>query len=305
MLLKLSGNKLSLIKSVGFKSEREMQNLISSNLKDLFDLQFVKSEMILNNGTRLDSLAFDNSTNSFVIIEFKNTTSFSVVDQGMSYLSTMHNSKADFVLEYNECLDKNLKRKDVDWSQTRVLFIAPSFTTHQKNSINFKNLPIELWEIKKYTDSTLSLNQITSNLRKEADLSKLTKNSELQKVQKEVRTYDEGYHFENTSEEIFELYNKVKEAVLSMNSEIVVKPNKPYIGFKINNRNFLDIVVQKSGLKSYVNLDRGQIDDPKQLFRDVTDVGKWGNGNHVYTFRDDSDIEYIMSVVKQALRRFV
>jgi hypothetical protein len=91
-------------------------------------------------------MAYDNETNSFVIIEYKRDKNFSVIDQGYAYLSLMLNNKADFILEYNENQEKTLKRKDVDWSQSRVVFISPSFTSYQKEAINFKDLPIELWE---------------------------------------------------------------------------------------------------------------------------------------------------------------
>jgi hypothetical protein len=59
-------------------------------------------------------------------------------------------------------MDYTLKKRDVDWSQSRVLFIAPSFTDYQIESINFKELPIELWQVKKYINKTVTYNQIKS-----------------------------------------------------------------------------------------------------------------------------------------------
>jgi hypothetical protein len=69
----------------------------------------------------------DNESKAFVIIEYKNDRNFSVVDQGMAYLSFMLNNKADFILEYNESphSSPNLKREEVDWSQSRTIFISP------------------------------------------------------------------------------------------------------------------------------------------------------------------------------------
>jgi hypothetical protein len=45
-----------------------------------------------------------------------------------------------------------LKKDNVDWSQSRVIFISPQFTTYQRKAIEFKDLPIELWEVKKYSN---------------------------------------------------------------------------------------------------------------------------------------------------------
>jgi hypothetical protein len=76
-------------------------------------------------------------------------SNFSVIDQGYAYLSLMLNNKADFILEYNENCKDTLKRDDLDWSQSRVIFISPVFNNYQKESINFKDLPFELWEVKR------------------------------------------------------------------------------------------------------------------------------------------------------------
>src|SRR6478672_6912893 len=134
--------KLTLIKEADFKLEREIQKLIEDNLKLVFGFEYVRSEFGINN-FRIDTLGFDKEQKSFVIIEYKRDKNFSVIDQGYAYLSLMLNNKADFILEYNEnCLD-TLKRDDVDWSQSKVIFISPSFTSYQREAINFKDLPIE------------------------------------------------------------------------------------------------------------------------------------------------------------------
>ena len=129
-LFEISGEKLSRVKSKPFSLEKEIQQLTENNLYELFSLKFVKSEFPIKN-FRIDTLGYDEETNSFVIIEYKKDKNFSVIDQGYAYLSIMLNNKADFVLEYNEKFDKKLKRTDVEWSQSRVLFVAPSFTSFQ------------------------------------------------------------------------------------------------------------------------------------------------------------------------------
>lgn len=91
------------VHETGFKLERDMQRLAEANLDELFSLEFVASEFQLNN-LRIDTLGFDNETSSFVIIEYKRGSSYSVIDQGFSYLSLLLNNKADFVLAYNEKL---------------------------------------------------------------------------------------------------------------------------------------------------------------------------------------------------------
>ena len=70
-----------------FDLERDIQRVVEKNTQELFSLQFVKSEFSVQ-GYRIDSLCFDQEARSFVIIEYKNTQSYSVIDQGFTYLST-------------------------------------------------------------------------------------------------------------------------------------------------------------------------------------------------------------------------
>ena len=67
---------------------------------------------------------------------------------------------------HNETTGENLKRDDVGWTQSTVVFIAPSFTTYQKEAIGFKDLPIELYEIKKYSNDTVSFIQILAKIQR-------------------------------------------------------------------------------------------------------------------------------------------
>src|SRR5690606_29002999 len=139
-LFKIENNgRLESIKEQPFKLEKEIQSLTEENLNLIFGLDFVKSELSLNN-FRIDTLAYDKEAGTFVIIEYKRDKNFSVIDQGYAYLALMLNNKADFILEYNENSKESLKRNDVDWSQSRVVFISPHFTTYQREAINFKNL---------------------------------------------------------------------------------------------------------------------------------------------------------------------
>ena len=186
-------NELRHIKEQYFKLEREMQILTENNLDKIFGLTLIKTEFFLNN-FRLDTLAFNKENKSFVIIEYKRDKNFSVIDQGYAYLSLLLNNKADFILEYNETQDNSLKKDDVDWSQSRVIFISPSFTRYQKESINFKDLPIELWEIKKFENNIISFSQIAAAFSRESIETVSKKDKEIEKVSREIKVYTEEEH---------------------------------------------------------------------------------------------------------------
>jgi len=292
--------KLEYIKEKPFKLEKEIQVITEQNLKMIFNLDFVKSEFSLNK-FRIDTLAFDKEANAFVIIEYKRDKNFSVIDQGYAYLSLMLNNKADFILEFNENLEKNLKRNDVDWSQTKVLFVSPNFTNYQREAINFKDLPIELWEVKRFENDTISFEQIQKSGAQES-IKTISKTDEtIDNVAKEIKIYSEEEHLENVSDEIIELYDKIKNAVLNF-GDIEVKPKKKYIAF-VSGKNIIDIHPQKNALKIWINLTFGELEDPKNIFRDVSKIGHWGNGDYELQINSDEELEYILSLIKQSFRK--
>ena len=299
MALNKKKKTLNYIEEKPFRLEKEIQDLTEQNLKIIFDLEFVKSEFALNN-FRIDTLAFDIEANAFVIIEYKRDKNFSVIDQGYAYLSLMLNNKADFILEFNESQNRMLKRTDVDWSQSRVLFVSPKFTNYQREAINFKDLPIELWEIKRFENETVSFEQIQKAGAQESIKTISKTDNTIDKVAKEIKVYSEEEHLERANEEIKELYEKVKNAILNFDS-IEVKPKKKYIAF-VAGRNVIDIHPQKKALKMWINMSIGELDDPKGITRDVSTTGHWGNGDYELQINSDEDLEYIMSLIKQSIK---
>src|SRR3989338_9448553 len=173
-IYKQRGNILISIKEKPTDLEKTTQHIMENNLHEIFGLDFVCTEFPLNN-FRIDTLAFDAETKSFVIIEYKRDRSFSVIDQGYAYLALLLNNKADFVLAYNEKNNKSLAKSDIDWSQSKVIFIASSFTRYQQEAIGFQNLPIELWEFKKYDENLVSFNEIRASEKNE-NIATITKN---------------------------------------------------------------------------------------------------------------------------------
>ena len=176
--------------------EKDIQKIVENNMYTIFGIDFVASEFELN-GLRVDSLGYDkNESNSFTITEYKRDKSFSVIDQGYAYLGLLVNNQAEFILLYNEKNKNPLRKEDVDWSQSRVIFISPFFTTYQRKAIEFKDLPMELWEARLYSNNTILFNQIKSPEKSES-ITKISQKSALvRSVNQQVRVYNEDNHFE-------------------------------------------------------------------------------------------------------------
>jgi predicted transport protein len=289
---------ISEIKELPFKLEKDIQKIFEKNLTTITGLNFVKSEFTIKSN-RIDTLAYDLENRSFVIIEYKRDKNYSVIDQGVSYLNLMLEYKADFIIEYNETQQKNLKRDEVDWSQSRIIFVSSTFTEFQKQSTNFKDFSIELWEIKQFENNTIYVNPIRKTSAAPSIKLIANENLQLQKVAREIKTYTEEDHTNRVSDEVAELYNEFKTAILNLSSDIEIHAKKDYIAFK-KGSNVIDITLLKKSLKIWINLKKGTLKDPQNIMRDVSTIGHWGNGDYELIVDDNSNLEYIMFLVKQA-----
>ncbi|BBF09184.1 TPA: DUF5655 domain-containing protein [Haemophilus influenzae] len=292
--------QLSQLKQQKFKLEKDIQRLFEENLTLLSGYIFIRSEFSIKN-SRIDTLAFDPEAQAFVIIEYKRQQNSSVVDQGISYLNLMLEYKADFIVEYNEKQKVPLKRNDVDWSQSKVIFVSPAFNDFQIQATNFKDLPIELWEVNRFDNDIITLNII--NKSKSAPNIKAVSNEKREEfsILKEIKVYQESDHLSDKSDFIQELYEDFKQGILNLDPDIEINTRKLYIAFK-KDRNIADIRIQQKNLKIWINLPYGELDDPKNLAKNVSNTGHWGNGDYEITIESTQYLEYIMSLIKQAIK---
>ena len=292
--------QLSQLKQQKFKLEKDIQRLFEENLTLLSGYIFIRSEFSIKN-SRIDTLAFDPETQAFVIIEYKRQQNSSVVDQGISYLNLMLEYKADFIVEYNEKQKFPLKRNDVDWSQSKVIFVSPAFNDFQIQATNFKDLPIELWEVNRFDNDIITLNII--NKSKSAPNIKAVSNEKREELSilKEIKVYQESDHLADKTDFIQELYEDFKQGILNLDPDIEINTRKLYIAFK-KDRNIADIRIQQKNLKIWINLPYGELDDPKNLAKNVSNTGHWGNGDYEIAVESTQYLEYIMSLIKQAIK---
>lgn len=296
-IFKMSGNKLSLVKEKRINLERDIQKITENNLKLVFGLETVSSEFALQQ-LRIDTLAFDPETSGFVIIEYKRDKSFSVIDQGYAYLALMLNNKADFILEYNEKTGSQLTRNQVDWSQSRVLFVAQSFTTHQRRAIEFKDLPIELWEVKVFDNDTILYDKLLSAAATES-IKTISKDKTIKDVSREVRVYSVDDHVNDKPGDIQELFGDLREKILSLGEEIEERPKKHYISYRTQVA-FVYLHLQKSKIKIHVIIGKDKLEDPRNISRDVSSVGHYGGGVTEIPLSKSEELPYVMGLIEQS-----
>ena len=98
------------------------------------------------------------------------------------------------------------------------------------------------------------------------------------------------------------LYLNLHNAILKAEPHAKVEYKKLYIAYKLKT-NFVDIVVQKSRLRLSVNLEFEEVYDPKGICRDVTDLGRWGNGDVEIGFESLEMLDAVMEIIKQAIEK--
>ena len=99
--------------------------------------------------------------------------------------------------------------------------------------------------------------------------------------------------------DLFEIFRK---DVLALDPCVSEEFLKLYVAYKAET-NFVDIVSQKSRLRLSRNMQFHQLHDPKGLAKDVTNLGRWGNGDVEVGLSKLEELPYVMGLVRQAFEK--
>jgi predicted transport protein len=98
------------------------------------------------------------------------------------------------------------------------------------------------------------------------------------------------------------LFEQLRKEVLALDPSVTEEVLKLYIAFKAET-NFVDVVPQKTRLRLSLNMPFHELSDPKGLARDVTNLGRWGNGDVEIGFSEGSELAYVMGLIRQAFEK--
>ncbi len=120
------------------------------------------------------------------------------------------------------------------------------------------------------------------------------------KPKKEKEVYDlSSYKFRSHSRELFDILSK---EIKALDERITENFNQDYISYKFD-KNFVGIVVQTKDLKLYLNMKFNELQDEKNLARDMTNKGHLGNGDIEVKLETKENIPYCLGLIKQALEK--
>lgn len=298
MFYKIKGTTLEQIKRKEIL-ERDVQRLVEANVGPLFDLEFVQSELSIEN-VRFDTLAFDKESNAPVIIEFKKTYEKSLFDQGLEYLNILFSRKADFSITLHKKLGISPDPDKISWENARVIFIGSRFSERQKRAVSFQGLPIELWSFDWLENDFFKIEK--ESLNKEASLSEFAKTIgnegvAIEKVRREIKEYERDYHKKDANPKIWEIFEKLESVVRDI-GDFDVRYRKLYICFYDKQSFFVAKL-----LKSKIQIEFGKEKDAK-IFKDMKGVHditskRW---NHAFMFEVESekDLDELLLILKRA-----
>ena len=298
-LFKTSNNKASKINPTLSRDgkkivERDIQRIFEASLFEILGINFLASEYSTSFGGRMDTLGIDDEGNP-CIIEYKKGQNENVINQGLSYLRWLLDHKDSFE---KLCFEMGINKK-INWSTPRVICVAESYNKFDTDTADLLPIKIELFRYKLYEGGLLSLD--TENYQKVriSDLPKMKNEQANVKLQESFTLED---HLSVTTKQTKELFEELRERILAIDQDVIEEPKKLYIAFKTT-RNFVDVVIKKNNLKLYINLKTGTIDDPRGITRDLetpVHIGHWGNGDYEVKVDQNTDLDYVMGLIRQS-----
>lgn len=126
---------------------------------------------------------------------------------------------------------------------------------------------------------------------------------EEKKVGKRERVYSLDVHKAYLQGELLELFQELRKRILNLNSSVYEEIKRRYIAYKSGETNVVDIIPQKKQLILSIKMPIGEIQDPRNWCRDVTNIGRWGNGDVEAGIASIKDLDYAIGLIKQAFDR--
>jgi predicted transport protein len=99
-----------------------------------------------------------------------------------------------------------------------------------------------------------------------------------------------------------EVFQAFRNEVLALDPCVTEEFLKLYVAYKAET-NFVDVVPQTKRLRLSLNMAFPEISDPKGICKDVTGIGRWGNGDVEVGLTTLDELPYVMGLVRQSFER--
>ena len=305
-LFEVFGDSLQSVEQTNFSVEKELQTLIEKNLEAVFNCRFVASEFSTGalHAGRIDSLALSEENNP-VIIEYKKVESSELINQSLFYLHWIQDHKGDFEIAVQRMLGNGV---EVDWSDVRVICIAPNYKKYDLHAVQVMGANIELWKYRLFKNDALYLEEVFQAAKIPGPGQANGKNPvmvEAGKKAAQIRataTYTFEEHLEGKPDSIQTLMHTIREFMVGVDPAIEEVPKKFYVAYKIS-QNIVCMEPQNRNIKLFLKLKTGDIESPPELYRDVTNIGHFGTGDTEFTVCRESEFDQVKPFIERAYNK--
>jgi len=99
-----------------------------------------------------------------------------------------------------------------------------------------------------------------------------------------------------------DLFSLLRQTILTLDPCVNEEFLKLYVAYKAET-NFVDVVPQAKRLRLSLNMRFNEIDDPKGMCMDVSEIGQWGNGDVQVSLSSSAELPYVMGLIRQSFDR--
>lgn len=97
------------------------------------------------------------------------------------------------------------------------------------------------------------------------------------------------------------LFDVLDRRIQNLSPAVKREFKKLYVAYKLDT-NFVDIVFQKQRLRISVNMKYSEVSDPNGICKDITGLGRWGNGDVELFMEHTSDVDRVMEIIEQSYK---
>ena len=287
--------QLRTVQKTNFPLEKDLQTLIENNLITVFNCRFIASEFSTGaiHAGRIDTLALSEDNNP-VIIEYKKVESSELITQSLFYLHWIQDHKGDFEIAAQKVLGNNI---EIDWSDIRVICIAPNYKKYDLHAVQVMGANIELWRYQLFSNQSLYLEEVFHNTTSNTPvtLNQTAKNPVMvaagkkAAITRNIGQYTIESHLQNKSKEVIELMEALQDMIIGFDDSIEEIPKKYYIAYK-STQNILTVEVRLRNLKIYLKLKPEDIPVNTPNYRDVSNIGHHGIGDVEFTITNLNEL---------------
>ena len=114
-----------------------------------------------------------------------------------------------------------------------------------------------------------------------------------------AQKYSIDDHHQLASGPVRVLFEQLRVQILGFDPCVTEEFLKIYVAYKAET-NFVDIIPQAKRLLLTINIPFHEIDDPNGLCRDITGLGRWGNGDVEVKLESPGQLPYVIGLIRQA-----